>query len=90
VVSKIAHPLTDISQIFDNRILIVALVACVFAQVLKLAIELIVNGKLSVKILTTTGGMPSAHSALVRAWLRLLGKRLVGVVSNLRSRQCLR
>jgi uncharacterized protein len=74
VVTKIAHPLTDISQILDNRILIVSLVACIFAQVLKLAIELILNGKLSVKILTTTGGMPSAHSALVTALATAVGQ----------------
>jgi uncharacterized protein len=68
VVSK-AAPLiiSDISQILDNRILLVAVAACLIAQVLKLIIDLIQNGKVSVKVLTTTGGMPSAHSALVTA-----------------------
>jgi hypothetical protein len=35
------------------------------AQILKLLIELVKNGKVSVRTLTTTGGMPSAHSAFV-------------------------
>jgi uncharacterized protein len=74
VVSKIAHPLHDISQILDNRVLVVALVACGIAQALKLSIELIRNGKLSLKILTTTGGMPSAHSALVTALATAVGQ----------------
>jgi uncharacterized protein len=57
----------NISQILENRILLVAVAACLIAQVLKLIIDLIQNGKVSAKVLTTTGGMPSAHSALVTA-----------------------
>jgi uncharacterized protein len=67
VVSKVTPIVNDISQILDNRILLVAIAACLIAQVLKLIIDLIQNGKFSVKVLTTTGGMPSAHSALVTA-----------------------
>lgn len=57
----------DIGNILDNRVLLVALVACVIAQLLKLMIEVIQNRKLSVQVLVTTGGMPSSHSALVTA-----------------------
>ena len=57
----------DIGNILDNRVLLVALVACVIAQLLKLIIEVIQNRKLSVQVLVTTGGMPSSHSALVTA-----------------------
>jgi hypothetical protein len=57
----------DISEILDNRVLLVALIACFLAQALKLIIELIKNRKVNVSVLTTTGGMPSAHSALVTA-----------------------
>jgi len=55
----------DIGNILDNRVLLVALIACVIAQLLKLIIEVIQNKKLDMRVLVTTGGMPSAHSALV-------------------------
>ncbi|MBF2006793.1 divergent PAP2 family protein [Chlorogloeopsis fritschii PCC 9212] len=55
----------DIGDILENQVLVVALVACLIAQTLKLVIELIKNRKLNVRALVTTGGMPSAHSALV-------------------------
>jgi uncharacterized protein len=76
VVSKAAPIVNDISQILDNRILLVAIAACLIAQVLKLIIDLIQNGKFSVKVLTTTGGMPSAHSALVTALAASIGESL--------------
>ncbi|MDJ0799388.1 MAG: divergent PAP2 family protein [Calothrix sp. MO_167.B12] len=55
----------DIGNILDNRVLLVALVACIIAQLLKLVIEVIKHRKLDVRVLVTTGGMPSSHSALV-------------------------
>ncbi|MDJ0621289.1 MAG: divergent PAP2 family protein [Calothrix sp. MO_192.B10] len=55
----------DIGNILDNRVLLVALVACIIAQLLKLIIEVIKHRKLDVRVLVTTGGMPSSHSALV-------------------------
>lgn len=55
----------DIGDILNNRVLLVALIACLIAQVLKLVIEIIKNRKLNFQALVTTGGMPSAHSALV-------------------------
>ncbi|MBF2067678.1 MAG: divergent PAP2 family protein [Calothrix sp. C42_A2020_038] len=57
----------DIGDIFNNRVLLVALVACFIAQAFKLVIEIVKNRKLNVQVLVTTGGMPSAHSALVTA-----------------------
>jgi uncharacterized protein len=75
-VNKAAPFLNDISQILDNQILLVAIAACLIAQVLKLIIDIIQNGKVSVKILTTTGGMPSAHSALVTALAAGVGESL--------------
>ncbi len=55
----------DILDIFDNHILIVALIACLVAQALKVVVELARHGKLNLRSLVETGGMPSAHSALV-------------------------
>lgn len=76
MVSKVTPIFNDISQILDNQILLVAIAACLIAQVLKLIIDLIQNGKFSVKVLTTTGGMPSAHSALVTALAAGVGENL--------------
>lgn len=55
----------DFGDILDNSVLLVALVACLIAQASKIVVDLIKNGKVNVRSLVTTGGMPSAHSALV-------------------------
>lgn len=55
----------EFDHIVNNHILIVSVAACLFAQFLKLIIELVRHGKVNLKYLVTTGGMPSAHSALV-------------------------
>ncbi|GFE70728.1 divergent PAP2 family protein [Chroococcus sp. FPU101] len=55
----------EFDQIFNNHILIVSIAACLFAQFLKLIIELVRHRKVNLRYLVTTGGMPSAHSALV-------------------------
>ena len=55
------------NEILGNRILIIALIACLSAQALKLIVDLIKNQKLNIRALLTTGGMPSSHSALVSA-----------------------
>jgi acid phosphatase family membrane protein YuiD len=57
----------DFGNIFNNQVLLVALVACICAQVLKLMLDFGKNGKVNVRALVETGGMPSAHSALVAA-----------------------
>ncbi|MGF1480457.1 MAG: divergent PAP2 family protein [Cyanophyceae cyanobacterium] len=54
-------------DILNNQVLLVAVFACGLAQLLKAVIELIRNGKVTLGYLVTTGGMPSAHSALVGA-----------------------
>ncbi len=66
----------DIGDILDNRVLLVALIACLVAQGLKLVTELIKNRKLNVRVLVTTGGMPSAHSALVTALAAGVGQKI--------------
>lgn len=64
----------DISAILDNHILTISLIACVLAQILKLVVELIRHGKVSFRTLVETGGMPSAHSALVTALATGIGQ----------------
>ncbi len=66
----------EITEIFSNQVLVVAVLACLVAQVLKVLIELIRNGKVNLRFLMTTGGMPSAHSALVSALATGVGMTL--------------
>jgi hypothetical protein len=57
----------DFSQIFANRVLWVAVIACLIAQTLKLVLEFLRHRKVNFRTLVETGGMPSSHSALVTA-----------------------
>ncbi|MGB5973477.1 MAG: divergent PAP2 family protein [Nodosilinea sp.] len=66
----------SISDILDNHVLIVALIACLAAQVLKALIELVRHRKLNLRVMVGTGGMPSAHSALVTALACGVGQTL--------------
>lgn len=63
----------EVADILHNQILIVALIACITAQGLKLIIDLIRSRKLNVAYLLSPGGMPSAHSALVGALATSVG-----------------
>ena len=63
-----------VSGIFHNYVLVVALLACFTAQGIKLIVELIKNRKVNFRYLVTTGGMPSAHSALVGALATGIGQ----------------
>ena len=64
------------SDIFHNQVLVVAVLACLTAQGLKVVIELIRDRELNFRYLVTTGGMPSAHSALVGALATGIGQSL--------------
>lgn len=66
----------DFGTLLDNQVLVVAILACLIAQGLKVIIELIRNGKVNLRFLVTTGGMPSAHSALVGALATGVGQTL--------------
>ncbi|MEO0490707.1 MAG: divergent PAP2 family protein [Cyanobacteria bacterium P01_A01_bin.123] len=66
----------DIGEILNNRVLLVAGFACLFAQLLKLVIEFSRHGKVNLRVLVETGGMPSSHSALVTALAVGVGQSL--------------
>lgn len=66
----------DIGDILQNRVLIIALIACLLAQFLKLVFELIQHRKINFRVLVETGGMPSSHSALVTALAGGIGQTL--------------
>lgn len=54
-------------DILSNIPLIAALFGIIFAQFIKIPITFLVTGKLDWKLFTSTGGMPSSHSAAVTA-----------------------
>lgn len=64
----------NFSDILDNRVLIIALTACLVAQILKLVFEYSTHGKINLRAMVETGGMPSAHSALVTALAVAVGE----------------
>ena len=51
--------------ILYNTPLLAALFGIIFAQIVKIPIHYFLNGKLDWKLMTSTGGMPSSHSAAV-------------------------
>ncbi|MEQ9356015.1 MAG: divergent PAP2 family protein [Coleofasciculus chthonoplastes F3-SA18-01] len=66
----------DFGNILNNQVLMVALIACLVAQLLKLLVELTKDRKFNLRTLVTTGGMPSAHSALVTALAAGVGQTM--------------
>ncbi|MGK9431652.1 divergent PAP2 family protein [Bacillus atrophaeus] len=54
-------------ELFMNFPLLSSLAAIVFAQVVKVPIQFIVSRMLDWSLVTSTGGMPSSHSAAVTA-----------------------
>ncbi len=66
----------DFGKILENHVLIVSVVACLVAQASKLFVEFVQHGKVNIRVLTTTGGMPSAHSAFVGALATGVGQRI--------------
>ena len=65
-------------QVTGNAVLDCALLAWLAAQVIKLLLNLVVNRALCWRLLVSSGGMPSSHSALVVACTTAIG-RLYGV-----------
>ncbi len=57
----------DFSDILNNQVLLVALIACLVAQLFKFLVDLTKNRKPNLQVLMTAGGMPSSHSAFVTA-----------------------
>lgn len=52
-------------EIFTNKLIVIPLLACILAQVIKVSVDTVTNRKFSFRYLVSTGGMPSSHSALV-------------------------
>jgi len=63
-------------QIAENHVLLVSLVACFTAQGFKIIVELIKQKKINVRTFVSSGGMPSAHSALVAGLATAVGQTM--------------
>ncbi|MDY6940319.1 MAG: divergent PAP2 family protein [Cyanobacteriota bacterium] len=66
----------EVYHIFNNQILLVALVACLLAQASKLIVHFAQHRTVNFRVLVETGGMPSAHSALVAALAMGVGRTI--------------
>ena len=66
----------DFANILNNHVLVVSLIACFFAQGLKVIVDVIVHHKFNFRVFVSTGGMPSAHSALVGALATAIGQTI--------------
>lgn len=58
---------------FENLPLWLGIGAIIFAQVLKVPINFIITKKIDLSLLTSTGGMPSSHSAAVTSVATAVG-----------------
>jgi hypothetical protein len=65
----------NLSGVFLNKVLIPALTAWALAQIIKIPLDYIRTRKLNWRLILTTGGMPSSHSALVTACSYGIGLR---------------
>ena len=55
------------------EVLIISLTAPILAQIIKFFLHLIMDKKVDLRLFTTTGGMPSAHSACVVSLSTMVG-----------------
>ena len=69
-----------LEQLVHNKVLIAALTAWFFAQLIKTIVQSIIHKKLLLERMWGAGGMPSAHSAMVCA-LTVSTSRFYGVSS---------
>lgn len=54
-----------INELFENKIIIIAIIAWAAAQLIKIILDLIASGKVDWELLFASGGMPSSHSSFV-------------------------
>lgn len=62
-----------IIELFQNTPLWLGVFAIIFAQILKIPIHFMITRKLDWSLLTSTGGMPSSHSAAVTSVATAVG-----------------
>lgn len=66
--------MTPFEALLSNRALTAPLLAWFIAQCIKFAAELLVRGTFNVRLFVSSGGMPSAHTALVTGLATAIGR----------------
>ncbi|RJE48394.1 MULTISPECIES: divergent PAP2 family protein [unclassified Dehalobacter] len=66
--------MNPISSILHNNIMWISLFAWILAQILKILINFVIEKKWDFDLLTSSGGFPSSHTAIVCALAITIGK----------------
>ncbi|MBE9222075.1 divergent PAP2 family protein [Cyanobacterium stanieri LEGE 03274] len=65
-----------VSEILSNKLIVIPLLSCIISQIIKVTVDTVHNRKFSFRYIVSTGGMPSAHSALVGSLATGIGQTL--------------
>tara|TARA_B100001115_G_C15602371_1_gene288514 strand:+ start:87 stop:566 length:480 start_codon:yes stop_codon:yes gene_type:complete len=65
--------MTELFELFNNKLLFWSLISCLLAQILKIFFNFFSAGEIRYGIIFETGGMPSSHSALITSITSGLG-----------------
>lgn len=68
------YTINTVKYLTGNRILNIALISCITAQILKVIITLVTERKFQLNRLFETGGMPSSHAAFVMGLVTSIGR----------------
>lgn len=60
-------------QFFSNRLIGVSALAWLIAQLIKIIIDLVKNRTIDIRLITSSGGMPSSHSSFVTSLATSVG-----------------
>ena len=60
-------------QFFSNRLIGVSALAWLIAQLIKIIIDLVKNKTIDIRLITSSGGMPSSHSSFVTSLATSVG-----------------
>ena len=62
-----------LQQFFSNKVIGISALAWFIAQLIKIIIDLVKSRSIDMKLLTSSGGMPSSHSAFVTSLATSIG-----------------
>lgn len=63
------------NETFNNQTLLIPIYCMIIAQAVKVPYYLLIHRRLNLRLLTTSGGMPSSHSAFVTSLATAVGLR---------------
>lgn len=65
--------ITYFQQLFDNKIIFASIISWAIAQHIKIVLDIIAIKKINWKLIFSSGGMPSSHSAFVSSLATMIG-----------------